>query len=315
MKEQMQTNLLKKFCVFVCCLTAMFFFAGVSHITAETTVEINWQEYFNDVNGTAIFYYPEADTYVVYQRELSEKRSSPCSTFKIFSTYVGLDTGVIQMNDSVRTWNGTTYWYEPWNRDIGLPDAFRQSCVWYYRQVIDDIGQPVMQAHIDEMNYGNRDISDWQGDLNEGEPLAELKGFWLESSLKISPKEQIQVLRRIMEHPEKGELANTLKLLMLTRDDAATGLKVYGKTGFGRVDGKNTDAWFVGLYERDGKTAYFALRLDDPDNPRATSDKAKAIALSIIDDMDGNALFAEVRRISDSGTTAAKAAFPGGKVN
>ena len=123
------------------------------------------------------------------------------------------------------------------------------------------------------------------------------------------------MLRRIMEHPEKGELANTLKLLMLSRDDTETSLKVYGKTGFGRVDGKNTDAWFVGLYERDGKTAYFALRLDDPDNPRATSDKAKAIALSIIDDMDGNALFAEVRRISDSGTTAAKAAFPGGKVN
>ena len=311
----MRTNLLKKFCIFVCCLTAMFFSAGVSRITAETAVEINWQEYFNDVNGTAIFYYPESDTYAVYQKELSEKRSSPCSTFKIFSTYVGLDTGVIQMNDSVRTWNGTAYWYEPWNRDIGLPDAFRQSCVWYYRQVIDDIGQPVMQAYIDEMNYGNRDISDWQGDLNEREPLAELKGFWLESSLKISPKEQIQVLRRIMEHPEKGELANTLKLLMLTRDDAATELKVYGKTGFGRVDGKNTDAWFVGLYEKNGKTAYFALRLDDPDNPRATSDKAKAIALSIIDDMAGNALFAEARRISDSDATAAKAAFSGGKVN
>lgn len=311
----MQTNPFKRFFVFICCLTVILFSAGVSHTAAETTVEINLQEYFDGVNGTAIFYYPESDTYAVYQKELSEKRSSPCSTFKIFSTYVGLDMGVIQMNDSVRTWNGTTYWYEPWNRDIGLPDAFRQSCVWYYRQVIDDIGQPVMQAHIDEMNYGNRDISDWQGDLNEGEPLAELKGFWLESSLKISPKEQIQVLRRIMEHPEKGELANTLKLLMLTRDDAATGLKVYGKTGFGRVDGKNTDAWFVGLYEKNGKTAYFALRLDDPDNPRATSDKAKAIALSIIDDMDGNALFAEVRRISDSGTTAAKAAFPGGKVN
>lgn len=311
----MQTNPFKRFFVFICCLTVILFSAGVSHTAAETTVEINLQEYFDGVNGTAIFYYPESDTYAVYQKELSEKRSSPCSTFKIFSTYVGLDMGVIQMNDSVRTWNGTRYWYEPWNRDIGLPDAFRQSCVWYYRQVIDDIGQPVMQAYIDEMNYGNRDISDWQGDLNEGEPLTDLKGFWLESSLKISPKEQIQVLRRIMERPEKGELANTLKLLMLTRDDAATGLKVYGKTGFGRVDGKNTDAWFVGLYERDGKTAYFALRLDDPDNPRATSDKAKAIALSIIDDMDGNALFAEVRRISDSGATAAKAAFPSGKVN
>lgn len=311
----MQTNIFKRFFVFICCLTAILFSAGVSRTVAETTVEINLQEYFDGVNGTAIFYYPESDTYAVYQKELSEKRSSPCSTFKIFSTYVGLDMGVIQMNDSVRTWNGTRYWYEPWNRDIGLPDAFRQSCVWYYRQVIDDIGQPVMQAYIDEMNYGNRDISDWQGDLNEGEPLTDLKGFWLESSLKISPKEQIQVLRRIMERPEKGELANTLKLLMLSRDDTETSLKVYGKTGFGRVDGKNTDAWFVGLYEKNGKTAYFALRLDDPDNPRATSDKAKAIALSIIDDMAGNALFAEVRRISDSGATAAKAAFPSGKVN
>lgn len=311
----MQTNIFKRFFVFICCLTAILFSAGVSRTVAETTVEINLQEYFDGVNGTAIFYYPESDTYAVYQKELSEKRSSPCSTFKIFSTYVGLDMGVIQMNDSVRTWKGTRYWYEPWNRDIGLPDAFRQSCVWYYRQVIDDIGQPVMQAYIDEMNYGNRDISDWQGDLNEGEPLTDLKGFWLESSLKISPKEQIQVLRRIMERPEKGELANTLKLLMLSRDDTETSLKVYGKTGFGRVDGKNTDAWFVGLYEKNGKTAYFALRLDDPDNPRATSDKAKAIALSIIDDMAGNALFAEVRRISDSGATAAKAAFPSGKVN
>ena len=311
----MQTNPFKRFFVFICCLTAILFSAGVRHTAAETTVEINLQDYFVDVNGTAIFYYPEADTYVVYQKALSEKRSSPCSTFKIFSTYVGLDTGVIQMNDSVRKWNGTAYWYEPWNRDMGLPDAFRQSCVWYYRQVIDDIGQSVMQAYIDEMNYGSRDISDWQGDLNGGEHLAELKGFWLESSLKISPKEQTQVLRRIMEHPAKGELADTLKLLMLTRDDAARGLKVYGKTGFGRVDGKNTDAWFVGLYETNGKTAYFALRLDDPDNPEVTSNKAKAIALSIIDNMAGEDLFAESRRISNSSAKAVKAAFSDGKVN
>lgn len=280
----MQTNPFKRFFIFTCCLTAIFFSAGTGHTAAETTVEINWQEYFNGVNGTAVFYYPESDAYAVYQKELSEKRSSPCSTFKIFSTYVGLDTGVIQRDDSVRKWNGTAYWYEPWNRDMGLPNAFRQSCVWYYRQVIDDIGQPVMQAYIDEMNYGNRDIFDWQGDLNGGEPLADLKGFWLESSLKISPKEQVQVLRRIMEDPAKGEIADTLKLLMLTRDDAATSLKVYGKTGFGRVDGKNADAWFVGLYETNGKTVYFAVRLDDLDNPKATSDKAREIALSIISD-------------------------------
>ena len=77
----MQTNPFKRFFVFICCLTVILFSAGVSHTAAETTVEINLQEYFDGVNGTAIFYYPESDTYAVYQKELSEKRSSPCSTF------------------------------------------------------------------------------------------------------------------------------------------------------------------------------------------------------------------------------------------
>ena len=165
----MQTNILKKFFLFIFCLTAIFFFAGTGRAT-ETTAEIDLQGYFDGINGTAIYYVPENDSYMVYHKELSEKESSPCSTFKIFSTYVGLDTGVIDMVHSVRKWNGTAYWYEPWNRDIGLPDAFTQSCVWYYRQVIDDIGRTVMKRYIDEMNYGNKDISDWDGALNRDEP-------------------------------------------------------------------------------------------------------------------------------------------------
>lgn len=271
----------------MCCIMTMLFCLGVgtSYVAkAETTVEKNWQGYFDGINGTAIFYYPESDTYAVYQKELSEKRSSPCSTFKIFSTYVGLDTGVIQMNDSVRKWNGTTYWYEPWNHDIGMPDAFRKSCVWYYRQVINDIGQERMQSYMDAMDYGNRDISDWKGDLNEGEPLADLKGFWLESSLKISPKEQVQLLRRIMEQPGKQGIATSLKFLMETPTNTEKDVTIYGKTGFGRVQGKNTDAWFVGFYERNGERTYFAVRLDDPDNPKSTSNKAREIAISIISD-------------------------------
>ena len=279
----MQTNILKKFFLFIFCLTAIFFFAGTGHAT-ETTAEIDLQGYFDGINGTAIFYVPENDSYMVYHKELSEKESSPCSTFKIFSTYVGLDTGVIDMVHSVRKWNGTAYWYEPWNRDIGLPDAFTQSCVWYYRQVIDDIGRTVMKRYIDEMNYGNKDISDWDGALNRDEPLHELKGFWLESSLKISPKEQTQVLCRMMNGSKKRRAARIVKQLMLTRRDEVSGLAIYGKTGFGVVDGAPADAWFVGMYEAEGRTTYFAVRLDDPKNKAVTSDKAKKIALAIIAD-------------------------------
>ena len=152
------------------------------------TEQIDLKKYFDDLNGTIIFYNPENEKYIVYNEQLSEKPSSPCSTFKIFSTYVGLLTNHIDPENSLRRWNGTKYWMNEWNRDIDLDNAFKYSCVWYYRRVIDDIGQETMQQYLNEYNYGNKDISDWKGDLNTNEPSYDLKGFWIESSLKISPK-------------------------------------------------------------------------------------------------------------------------------
>lgn len=45
-------------------------------------------------------------------------------------------------------------------------EAFRESCVWYFREVIDEIGQETMQKALDQISYGNCDISDWEGRLN-----------------------------------------------------------------------------------------------------------------------------------------------------
>ena len=277
----------------VCIVVFAAFAVGVcSHaaaankaLPAETTREIDLSSCFEGIHGTAVFFQPHEHSYAVYQKALSEKESSPCSTFKIFSTYAGLDSGLIDVHHSVRPWNGTIYWNESWNRDIGLPEAFHLSCVWYYRQVIDDIGPAAMQSYLDTFQYGNRDMSDWKGDLNTNEPLYDLKGFWIESSLKISPKEQVQVLHRLMTTGADGEKADViaaLKKLMFVADDDDMGITVYGKTGYGVVDGKPADAWFVGMYDKNGETTYFAVRLQDPENPRADSKAAKEIALRSI---------------------------------
>ena len=58
------------------------------------------------------------------------------------------------------------FWNENWNKDIDFREAFRTSCVWYYRQVIDEIGKEMMQKELDKLRYGNCDISDWEGRLN-----------------------------------------------------------------------------------------------------------------------------------------------------
>lgn len=251
------------------------------------TEQTDLKKYFDDLNGTIIFYNPENEKYIVYNEQLSEKPSSPCSTFKIFSTYVGLLTNHIDPENSLRRWNGTKYWMNEWNRDIDLDNAFKYSCVWYYRRVIDDIGQETMQQYLNEYNYGNKDISDWKGDLNTNEPSYDLKGFWIESSLKISPKEQTQVISKIFADLQKANnqaVINEMKHVMLAYENTDQNLKIYGKTGYGVVNDEPADAWFVGMYEVNGKTNYFALRLDNPKNAKSTSAKAKEIAINIIKD-------------------------------
>lgn len=253
---------------------------------SETTTIVDYSSYFKGINGTAIFYTPENNHYTVYNQSLSEKRSSPCSTFKIFSTYVALDNKTIDANNSLRKWNGTIYWYDAWNKDIDLDTAFKTSCVWYYRQVIDEIGQDTMQKYIDKFDYGNKDISDWDGKTDLDDDPRDLKGFWLETSLKISPLEQVQLLNRLFSANENPMALAKLKELMLVYEDKNTGLKIYGKTGYGVVNGENADAWFVGMYEYNSKVTYFAVRLDDPKNPQALSSTAKEIAINIIKNLN-----------------------------
>ena len=205
----------------------------------ETEPEIahaDWSEYFNGLNGTAVIYDASNRRYTIYNDELAEARRSPCSTFKIISSLTALEHGILEPGDSTRTWSGEVFWNEDWNRDIDFSEAFRTSCVWYYRQLIDDIGQDRMQEELEKLSYGNCDISDWEGRLNTNNNNRALTGFWIESSLLIAPKEQTEVMERIFgENSEYSEEAqNELKQVMLVTEQDRTDISVYGKRGWAR---------------------------------------------------------------------------------
>ena len=151
-----------------------------------------------------------------------------------------------------------------------------------YVDVDVEIGQDTMQKYIDKFDYGNKDISDWDGKTDLDDDPRDLKGFCLETSLKISPLEQVQLLNRLFSANENPMALAKLKELMLVYEDNNTGLKIYGKTGFGKVNGENTDAWFTGFYEINNQRTYYSVRLDDTKNPQALSSTAKEIAINII---------------------------------
>ena len=84
------------------------------------TVEVDWSEYFQGLNGTAVVYDASAMRYMVYHPELAETRRSPCSTFKIISSLIALENGILTPEDSTRAWSGEVFWNENWNKDMDL---------------------------------------------------------------------------------------------------------------------------------------------------------------------------------------------------
>ena len=247
-------------------------------------VEVDWSEYFNGLNGTAVIYDTSNSRYTIYNRDLAVTRSSPCSTFKIISSLIALENGILEPEDSTRTWSGEIFWNENWNKDIDFSEAFRTSCVWYYRQVIDDIGEDMLQKELDKLQYGNCDISDWEGRLNTNNNNRALTGFWIESSLMISPKEQVEVMERIFgkNSDYSEETQNELKQVMLMSEQDRSDIPIYGKTGMGKANGIVVDAWFTGFAESPTGNIYFCVRLGPTEGMNVSSTLAKEIAIKLV---------------------------------
>lgn len=248
--------------------------------TVKEEKTIRWEtadfsEYFQGINGCAVFYKADSQEYKIYNEALCEQRSSPCSTFKIVASCMGMKYGVLDDLNDRMGYDGTAYSHPEWNRNLTFQEAFQSSCVWYFRKVIDQVGQENVQETVDVLQYGNRDISQWKG--NGYNRIEALNGFWLESSLQVSPLEQVKVLRKILEENFFDKETKTMLEELMWSEES-----IYGKTGTGYdQDGNCVDGWFVGWFEGEERI-YFAVRLADPEAEDGTGIRAKEIAKAIL---------------------------------
>lgn len=184
------------------------------------------------------------------------KAISPVSTFKILNALVALETGTIADDVSVLTWDGVKRGLSngtelpAWNRDTNLRQAFKDSTVWFYQVLARKTGRDRMQQFLDKANYGNHQIG------------SEIDRFWLDSSLKITPKQQIEFLQKLDRESlpfSKRSLALVKDIMILEKTPAYT---LRGKTGW------NFDTnlgWFVGYLEQNDRTYFFATTIDMTD--------------------------------------------------
>lgn len=214
--------------------------------------------HFKNVDGCIVVYDSKKNSYVRHNAARCRRRFTPYSTFKIPNSLIGLETGVIKDADFVIRWNRQKYpprdWTtEPfihWKRDHDLRSAMKHSVVWYYRELALGVGAEAMQKHLTKLQYGNMDAS------------GGLDSFWLNSSLLISPDEQVEFLKRFY----RGELPFSQRSVRIVKEiilrEETPGYRLSGKTGGGPAGGGKALGWFVGYVETRDNVYFFATNME-----------------------------------------------------
>jgi bla regulator protein BlaR1 len=226
--------------------------------------------YFNEFDGSFVLYDLKSNEYSIYNKNKSVLRVSPDSTYKIFSGLFGLESGTIQIRDTNINWNGINYPYATWNKNQDLYSAMQNSVTWYFQKIDEQLGMKNLQTYYKHINYGNCNFS---GGISD---------FGIESSLKISPVEQVQLLKNFYTNKYKFKESNIEAIKNALKISEKGGTVLSGKTGTGTVNGKNVNGWFVGYVEKNDNVYFFATNIQNKDY--ANGSTAAKITLSILKD-------------------------------
>ncbi len=187
------------------------------------------------------------------------QRTSPCSTFKVPLALMAFDSGILKDETSRMEWDGTKTRRDEWNHDQTASTWMQNSVVWFSQRLTPQLGMERVRAYLSRFDFGNQDMS------------GGLTSAWLESSLQVSPDEQLRFWRRFWREElplSKHAFEITKTITFVTT--SASGWTLHGKTGSGRVDtgGSNQKpvlwlGWFVGHVARGDREYVFVTSYSD----------------------------------------------------
>ncbi len=239
--------------------------------TDRNITYIDLSDVFEEYNGSFVLYDAAEDLWQIYNKEYAATRISPASTFKIYSALFGLESGSITPEQSLIPWNGKNYIYDLWNSDQTLASAMQNSVTWYFHELDRKTSLPSIRKYIQEIAYGNQLV---EGDISS---------YWIQSSLKISPVEQVEMLNKFYYNqfgfsPENIKAVKDSICLYSTNDGTLS-----GKTGTEEVNGHNTSGWFIGYIEKGSRTYFFATNIQS--EKLASGPLATELTFSILSDL------------------------------
>ncbi|UAY51774.1 class D beta-lactamase [Ferruginibacter albus] len=237
--------------VFTFCLLSVTFFSCSTRVKIDNDLKKYFDEY--KVDGSFEFLNNKTGQITAYNLSLDAQRTLPASTFKIVNSLIGIETGKITDGNMVIKWDGIKRSNEAWNKDMGMKEAFKVSCVPYYQEVARRIGRDTMQYWLDSLHYGNMKIGD------------RIDSFWLDNSLKISPDEQLGLVKKLYfdQLPFQKRTQKIVREVMTQEDN--TLYKLCYKTGLGYDEQHNSIGWIVGWVEENQHPYFFVTLIKTPD--------------------------------------------------
>lgn len=225
--------------------------------------------YFINQDACFVLYDRNKTQYTIFNERGSYTRVSPNSTYKIYVALNALEQGIISPRASQQSWNGQAYAYTAWNRDQNLRSAMQNSVNWYFQALEQQQEKQEIQSFLSRLAYGNQDVT------------GNLQSYWMESSLRISPLEQVKQLKDLYDNKKGFGLDNIKAVQEALLLEKNKGKSLYGKTGTGNINGQNQNGWFIGYVQSADNVYFFATYISGPQSSGST---AAAMTLLILQD-------------------------------
>jgi beta-lactamase class D len=213
------------------------------------------EENFILINGTTSAVIRE------YGPHVNEPVTPACS-FNIALSLMGYDAGILK-DDKTPTWNfeeGYDDFSESWKASQTPQTWMTRSCLWYSKILGLQLGLKTIQRYLALLEYGNQDMSGGLAAPGPNNPA------WISSSLKISPKQQVDFVQKMI-HGNLPISSHSIQMskLLLFKEELPEGWKLYGKTGLGSILGEEgfllKIRWFVGWIENNNSFFPFAYQM------------------------------------------------------
>lgn len=248
---------MKKLLVF---LSLSFLILGGCSVN-KANIDNSLKKYFDDnkVEGCFTMFDNRDGKVTVYNLQLDTMRFTPAATFKVVNSLIGLEIGRITDEKMMIKWDGVPRRLPngdtatAWNKDLDFTEAFKVSAVPYFQEVARRIGKDTMQHWLDSLQYGNKKMGN------------HIDSFWLDNSLKVSPDEQLGLVKRLYfdQLPFQKRTHQVVRDAMVQEDNTMYSLSY--KTGWGFDEQGKNIGWMIGWVEENKHPYFFVTLVKSPD--------------------------------------------------